>query len=440
MKTVTNIMQTFQSQDQSDPKFLQALSESNIVTLQDAKELDQFLKRLPLQELSLDNPDISVKTHQEAVLASVLPIYLRLDRSLLNNFVPLSVLGVITHWLECFLSSDQPPEKLCLQLLTLCIRLQVFECRSFLKQAARKPLAPHSYDWAILFDEIQSFPELTLSLLEDFKHPLPPSIIGLSFLDFANQLGYQGKLPVHPFDTSQGIQRLDQWLQESYTTYPTKALSVASSLGHLKNPQRQYLLNKCLNHEDENVKCEAAWSAVLMGKEESLTLLKEFAINNCFQYRACEYLTRLGKPDLIPEEATSLQQQALGELIDWLTQPSEFGWPPDEVNIRSTINIEWPPTGREENLSIVEYRYQYSPFQDTDNLEQNPQPFHGVALIGSIPYSLYQHTSPEMKDEEVLAVHCCWEMKVLKKSKAPDTLSVEAGKRLLKETIQTVNQ
>jgi hypothetical protein len=289
--------------------------------------------------------------------------------------------------------------------------------------AARKPVEPESLMWSVLFSVFDETHPYRSAVVGRLRSPIPEGFIGVAYLDLANTMASEGYLGNHPFDTLEGISRLRAWLTEPET--PSFARSAAASLPFLAQPNREELLALAMDHHSVSVQMEGAWASARLGSEAALKFLARTCLDPNHSLTAIEHLSRLGRDDLVPTQALEPDFQAVAALASWLGDPAEYGHPPDTIELMDTRTMYWPPTEDERQLWLVRFRYDPKPPDDPGEA--------GVGLVGSITFCLAGQTSAAMPPEDVYALHCCWELQINKDPRAPDTISIEAGRRLLGE-------
>ena len=300
---------------------------------------------------------------------------------------------------------------------------RVEEAVERIEAAARKPVEPESMMWSVLFSVFDETHPYRSAVANRLRAPIPEGVIGVAYLDLVNTMAREGYLGRHPFDTPEGIARLREWLTTGTSSF---ARSAATSLAFLSGPDREELLALAMDHPSLTVQMEGAWAAGRLGSESALKFLARTCLDPGHARTAIEHLARLGREDLVPAQAQAPDFQAVAELASWLGDPAEYGHPPDSLEIVDSRTMYWPPASDQRRLWVVRYRYDPKPPDDPGE--------SGVGLVGSITFSLSGQTSADMPQEDVYALHCCWELQVNKDPRAPDTISVEAGRRLLGET------
>jgi hypothetical protein len=286
-------------------------------------------------------------------------------------------------------------------------------------EAARLPLGPEEHMWSVVFGTLaQCDPQEALRVGSALREPLPPGGLGVALLDMANTLSREHGLLPHLFDTPEGQERLRALLTETNENYFFCAHSAAASLPFLASPQPLFALAH--EHPDLPVRMEAAWASARLGERMGVERLVEWARSPMTRHRAVIYLKELGAE---PPPSEPPELDAMAELCQWLEHPSELGRLPDSIELYDHRRLFWPPTNDERDVWLLRYRC------DDD------EPPEGVGMVGSVTFVLFNETSPDMPPEDIYALHCCWELQQQGDKRAPQELSVAAGRKLLGFTV-----
>jgi hypothetical protein len=168
---------------------------------------------------------------------------------------------------------------------------------------------------------------------------------------------------------------------------------------------------------------EAAAARARTGSELGVRRLAELCLDPRLADGAIEHLEKLGLGANIPAKAREPGFRAMAEMCTWLSDPNEHGRPPDEITEYDTRVLNWPPTGDRRQLWIFKYRYE--PDADREEAEED------VGLVGSITFALFFVTSADMTPEEIISLHCCWEMQTQEHRGAPKEISAAYGRKKL---------
>ena len=276
------------------------------------------------------------------------------------------------------------------------------EGASAVLRAARKPLAPDRYLWAVILGAFeQGHPELT-RVLGELGDPLPGEFLAIALLDAANRFFLDGGEMRHPFDSDEGIARLETWLRDSNPEYASYAISATAAIPFLNHDGSQRLLTLALQHASASVVLEAAWAAAKIGDERGIEALARSCLDLNRSAQAQEYLEELGRGDAVPQAARAPDFKARAEFAQWLAHPNELGRVPDEVEILDHRELRWPPEFQPKPFWLIRYCAK----AQTD-LEQDDV---GVGLVGSSTFCFFSYNLLERPPEDAYAIHCCWEL------------------------------
>ncbi|QGJ71110.1 Hypothetical protein PBC10988_28130 [Planctomycetales bacterium 10988] len=320
------------------------------------------------------------------------------------------------------------PEANCEEMLYL---LKMFAAYSFEEAIPRIVVAAQDEHlcngmlWPAIFSQFDEADSLREELMDNLSDPLPKGFARVAFLDFVNELALDGELEDHPFDCEEGVADFEKWLLSSEPDELSFAQSATGSLPFLSGPARENLLALALDHLSEPIQLEAAWAAAYLDRAPAVRFLQRYCLDPYYSVTACHYLEEVGREEAIPEAAREPDFRALSEMCLWLSHPSEFGTPPDEIEPYDSRVMFWPPTNDERQVWLFRYRY----FAEEPGEEDDT----GIGMVGSTTFALFGESSFEMSPEDVYALHCCWELQQSEDPRAPKERSVEVGKRLLEE-------
>lgn len=269
-------------------------------------------------------------------------------------------------------------------------------------EAARQPLKPDGYMWSVVLANFkEGHPEAAL-LYRSLRDPLPPDFIGVSLIDAANACLIEGGEIEHPFNSSEGKKRLQEWLSNTDSDQFSYAHSATAALPFISSPEQGELLRLAMNHPDAGVRIEAAWAAAKLGREDGIQELVGYCRDFNHAQTAKRYLSELGRADAIPAAANEPGFAALAEFAQWLAHPNELGRAPDELEIVDHRTLAWPPERETKPFWLIKYRA-----KDTTGLEEDDVE---CGLVGSVTFCFFSYKLAHRPPEDAYAVHCYWEM------------------------------
>lgn len=292
-----------------------------------------------------------------------------------------------------------------------------------LVHAAYHPILREGYLWSVIFEQLGDQDPVIPDLVDRMSDPLPDGFVCVAFLDWANRLAREGRIPSHPFDSHEGVQKLRHWLRSSDKDDYSFAHSSAASLPFISEPQREHLLALAMDHPDSTVQMESAWASARLGSESGFKFLVRLCLDRNYSTTARAYLDELGRDDLVPEAANEPDFRAMAEMCDWLAHPQEYGRPPDEIELYDTRELFWPPTNDIRQLWLFKYRFVAEEPGESDDC--------GLGLYGSATFSLSDETNADMAAEDAYALHCCWELELNDDPRAPEVRTIAAGRAIL---------
>lgn len=311
---------------------------------------------------------------------------------------------------------------------TLAMLSKIFALYSYEPGVSRVAAAvrrqPDAFLWEVVFGLFgeENHPHGP-ALVEALREPLPDGFAAITLLDLANTLSRQNRLKQHPFNTTAGRVRLEQWLTDSNPDHFSYAHSAAAALPFIDTGARNSLAALAMDHPATNVQMEAAWASAYRGGTAGLTFLARLCEDPRHSLTARHYLDELGKADRVPASATEPTFEAMAHMCNWLAHPNEFGAPPTHIELYDTRELNWLPTNDRRRVWLFKYTYAERNDDGTDEV--------GLGMFGSITFALFGETTADMSPEDAYGIHCCWELEVNDDPRTPKQRSAKAGRKLL---------
>ncbi len=336
-------------------------------------------------------------------------------------------LPLLRCWIEDCLAGNEVDDDDVMFILKILAMYRQPADIDLIARAARMPHKPDGYIWSIILGQFDHEHPLALDMVEALRSPLPTEFILVSYLDMCNGLAIAGKLDRHPFSSEHGIASLENWLRDENEDYFSYAHSATAALPFIEHGPRDQLLNIAGEHPSQEVRMEAAWAQAKSGDSAGLQKLSKYCLDPNYSSRAVRYLEELGASENIPEEAKQPDFVGVAEMAEWLAHPSEYGRPPDEIELYDSRELFWPPTDDHRALALVKYTY--------DN-DEGGEPDVGYGMVGSVTFALFGEATAELSAEDVYALHCCWELEGNDDPRAPRERTVAAGRKILSDQNQ----
>lgn len=327
-------------------------------------------------------------------------------------------------WVNDLLKGESSNVNSVLIILKILALYRLREDVGLIAQIAKRGIGEDEYIWSTIFDCFDAKHPHSVAMIEALREPLPSGFVLVAYLDMANAAAIAGKSFHHPFDTEMGRSFLDAWLSDTDEDNFSYAVSSSVALPFIESSTRERLLAKALVHPDPKVRLETSWAQAKTGDETGVDRLVEFSLDPGLSLMAQSYLEELGFGHRVPSEAREPNFLALAEMANWLAYPTEFGRPPDEIEIFDTRELFWPPTNDRRQVFLI--RYTYLSHDDEG-------PHSGIGMVGSVTFCLFSETTADMTAEELYGCHCAWELEMNGDSRAPKIRSADAGRRILCE-------
>ncbi|MEN6624886.1 MAG: hypothetical protein ABFD69_01515 [Candidatus Sumerlaeia bacterium] len=286
----------------------------------------------------------------------------------------------------------------------------------------RNPEMEDEYLWSILFDVLARIKDFTgsVEIAEQLRDPLPNQFSGIAYLDFVNELCKDGRLKSHPFDTAEGKKRLEGLLakgDDDEDDDDSYAVSAASALAFISNPERDELLEKARSHSELGVRMAAAFADARLGNEKGIEQLVGWALQPAVSSSACEYLESLGLKDRVPEAVNDPDFDAMAEMCRWLSHPAEAGRPPDAIEVFDSREIMWEG----ERTPVWAMRFTYN----GDDGEETTD----YGMVGLHTFSFFDY-GKNPTPEDIYALHLAFEV-----DGEPD---LKSGRKLFQKAIEGI--
>jgi len=307
-------------------------------------------------------------------------------------------------------------------MLTLFLRLESYDGAQRVIAAASRKLATDSYEWSQVLSVLQPGHPQRFYVAEKLRSPLPEGFLGVAYLDLVNALAREGQFEQHPFDTGPGTLKLWDWLASPDPSRFSWAESAAHALPFLSSPKREQFLQRALQHPAPEVRFAAVWAGAFLGLPEAVGWLQEFAKSPAYGKIVEEYAKELQLSEQVPVRFAA-DEEAQARLARWLSRPSEFGRPPDELELVETRELDWPATGDKRRLWLIRFRYRARFAGRTD--------FVRVGCVGSTTYCHYELALPEKTPQELWGIYLGWELQQRRDPRAPDPNHLAAAAELL---------
>lgn len=269
-------------------------------------------------------------------------------------------------------------------------------------EVARSGFTSEGYLWSVVLRMFEVEHPEARRVFAALSDPLPEKFLAVSLLDAVNHFCLNGGELRHPFDSDEGVRRLEAWLRDADPEKFSYAVSATAALPFLQHPRQDMLFQIAFGHSDGGVQLEAAWAAAKLdrpsGWEKMATLCRDVHHSS----RAKTYLRELGREDVIPEDSKRPDFEAKAEFAQWLAHPNELGRPPDELEILDHRDLRWPTDGEVKHMWLIRFRA-----KDTTGLASDQT---GVGLVGSITFCLFSDELDQRHAEDAYAIHCYWEM------------------------------
>ncbi|MEL7371130.1 MAG: hypothetical protein AAFN74_19570 [Myxococcota bacterium] len=291
--------------------------------------------------------------------------------------------------------------------------------------ATQHPVVQNAYLWSTIFDVLDA-PEhpWRVSVARTLQKIWPAGYAQAAFLAYANARMLDGELESHPFDSVEGHACLQGWLTVADGSIGGAARAAASALPFIDPTVRTAMLKLAESHVDITVRIEAAAARALDGDAVGLARLRRWSGDPRYAELAIAHLQRMDALDMVPDIARDRNFQAASTMASWLSQPSEFGRPPDDLEAVDSRKLNWPPT--QDRRRVWLFRYRYWPMTEDDHAVE------GVGMVGSVTFAMADEDTETLTVAEAYGLHCAWELEMLDDPRTPSERTPQAGLQILR--------
>ncbi|QGJ69555.1 Hypothetical protein PBC10988_12370 [Planctomycetales bacterium 10988] len=210
---------------------------------------------------------------------------------------------------------------------------------------------------------------------------------------FSELAEHMRRLEEHPTEYADNAQQLSEMVAHAVGL----GVATADALGWLGKKEHVGVLRKALDIGHRRLRAEAAVALGRLEENTGVEILLELSADPGSRLRAISYLEELEKADEIPEEHRSPVARAEGELALFLSQPSQYGFPPTQFDCLDQRTLRWPGSEMATECFLFDYTYQF------------PQgELNRVGIVGPLTYSLRMPVD-DLSLAELYGLYCGWQ-------------------------------
>lgn len=361
---------------------------------------------------------------RDSVLSSLVAYFQSVESDEAFQILKDKGLPKLRVWVTDLLNGESSDDNSVLFILKTLAMYREREDVGLIARIAKLGIGEDEYIWSPIFACFDAQHPHSVAMIDALREPLPSDFMLVAYLDMANAAAIAGRSFHHPFDTVTGRSHLEAWLSDTDEDNYSYAVSSSVAIPFIELSAREKLFAKALAHPDPRVRLETSWAQAKSGDETGVDRLVKFSLDPGLSLMAQNYLEELGFGHRIPSDVREPNFLALAEMANWLAYPTEFGRPPDEIEIFDAREIFWPPTDDRRQVFLVSYKY-------LSHDDEGPQ--SGIGMVGSVTFCLFGETTADMTAEDLYGCHCAWELEMNGDPRAPQIRSAEAGRRILRE-------
>lgn len=202
----------------------------------------------------------------------------------------------------------------------------------------------------IYFDQDRDFCQ---RLLEELSDPLPSGYLAAAYLKMCNLMAMSQSDFVHPFNSEQGLQRMTELFSDRFQCYLYQIEACATD--RIAPEVAEKFFNAMIEQNIVEYSPMAALKSAQRGFPSGLTSLQAMCSDLLHHRDAVEHLKSLGREDLLPSDAITIEFTAKSDFLNSLISIT----PEYARNARLEIvaKRQWKLPGDREPKEIMLLRY-----------------------------------------------------------------------------------
>ncbi|MEX2119016.1 MAG: HEAT repeat domain-containing protein [Pirellulales bacterium] len=184
------------------------------------------------------------------------------------------------------------------------------------------------------------------------RHPAAPRVRQLAELlgGLSTRLA---RVEEHPDQFADSRQALESLVSESVALI----VALCDALAGIGEKWVTGKLYQALELSHRRVRTEAAAALARLGDPKGIETLVAMAAEPVVRSRALAYLDELGLLERAPEQCRTSEARAIGDLAAWLAEPTQFGLPPQSIEVFDHCRQHWPGYSAPVDCYLVRYEY-----------------------------------------------------------------------------------
>lgn len=234
-----------------------------------------------------------------------------------------------------------------------------------------------------------------------------------------------GRLEERPFESEKSATEIAAQVSESVSL----AVALCDALALIGDRAAVGKLNRVMDLAHRRLRTEAAAALARLGEQDGEKALVALAAEPVARLRVLAYAEELGLLDRVEPQFTSPVARAEAELVVWLAEPTQFGFPPQECELVDSRTQYWP--GFDEPVECFLFRFVY---------ELGETRFSNVGIAGPLSHAFLADLA-DLSPDDIYAAFAGWqaehdeiretEVELLSAAQQPDVARLE---RRLRDT------
>ncbi len=272
--------------------------------------------------------------------------------------------------------------------------------------AARHEKACQWLVWRGIFYSYEEEHELTDYMLEQLSKPILSKAAGVGLLHMANQAKLNKAKAPHPFDSDEGMSKLQRILKREDAVVG-EDFDAALALAFISPERRKGLLDLALQHPKASVRLEGAWADARNKGQKGIDVLTKATLDPKTSITAISYLEEVGQEAAVPAAAREPKFAAEASMWEWLMHPNELGEAPATLEMVDHRELYWPPSAKKVPVSLFRFTWEQ---EDGEKPDAPAKVVTSYGMTGGMTWSFLNDEPTPPTHAELYLKHCTLEL------------------------------
>ena len=176
-------------------------------------------------------------------------------------------------------SADKAQTDDILFILKILAMYGTHEGADLIIRLARQGFRSEDWMWSVILGVFRVGHPMANVVFSSLSSPLPAEFIAVGLLDAVNRYFIEGRELRHPFDSDEGVARMEAWLGDANDDHFSYARSAVAALPFINHPKRSELLAAATRHPSPDVRLEGAWAGAKLGEASGFQSLASMCLD-----------------------------------------------------------------------------------------------------------------------------------------------------------------